>query len=96
MKKNLLSSAARRREALTGLLFISPWIIGACVFFVFPIFRSLQLSFVNVINMTDYKVEWAGISHYKEIIQTDTWYSIIKLYLQYEYNISVYRYATIG
>lgn len=74
MKKNRLSSAARRREAFTGLLFISPWLIGLCVFFAFPIFRSLQLSFVNVINMTNYTVEWAGMSHYKEIIQTDTWY----------------------
>lgn len=66
--------AAKRREAITGLLFVSPWIIGLCAFFAFPIFRSLQLCFVNVVNMTDYSVEWAGLDHFKEIFETDTWY----------------------
>lgn len=66
--------AAKRREAITGLLFVSPWIIGLCAFFAFPIFRSLQLCFVNVVNMTDYSVEWAGLGHFKEIFETDTWY----------------------
>ncbi len=66
--------AAKRREAITGLLFVSPWIIGLCAFFAFPIFRSLQLCFVNVVNMTDYSVEWVGLDHFKEIFETDTWY----------------------
>ncbi len=66
--------AAKRREAITGLLFVSPWIIGLCAFFAFPIFRSLELCFVNVVNMTDYSVEWAGLDHFKEIFETDTWY----------------------
>ncbi len=66
--------AAKRREAITGLLFVSPWIIGLCAFFAFPIFRSLQLCFVNVVNMTDYSVEWAGLDHFKEIFETDAWY----------------------
>ena len=66
--------AAKRREAITGLMFVSPWIIGLCLFFAFPIFRSFQLCFVNVINMTDYKVEWAGLEHFKEIFETDAWY----------------------
>ena len=65
--------AAKRREAITGLLFVSPWIIGLCAFFAFPIFRSLELCFVNVVNMTDYSVEWAGLDHFKEIFETDTW-----------------------
>ena len=66
--------AAKRRETITGLLFVSPWIIGLCAFFAFPIFRSLQLCFVNVVNMSDYSVEWAGLDHFKEIFETDTWY----------------------
>ena len=73
MKKQTHGSA-KTREAITGLLFVSPWIIGLCAFFAFPIFRSLQLCFVNVVNMTDYSVEWAGLDHFKEIFETDTWY----------------------
>lgn len=63
-----------RRQALSGLAFISPWIIGVCLFFAFPIFRSLQLSFVNILNMSEYEIEWAGLTHYKDIFQSDTWY----------------------
>lgn len=63
-----------RRNALAGIAFISPWLIGICLFFAFPIFRSLQLSFVNVINMSDYQVEWAALEHYKWIFQSDVWY----------------------
>lgn len=63
-----------RRDALAGLAFISPWIIGLCLFFAFPIFRSIQLSFVNVLNMSEYTLEWAGLDHYKYIFREDAWY----------------------
>ncbi len=65
---------SERREALAGIAFISPWVLGLCLFFAFPIFRSLQLSFVNVLNMSDYTVEWAGLEHYKHIFRGDAWY----------------------
>lgn len=65
---------SERRAAVSGIIFISPWLIGLCAFFAFPIFRSLQLSFVNVLNMSDYTVEWAGFEHYKYILRNDTWY----------------------
>lgn len=63
-----------RREALAGLAFISPWLIGLCLFFAFPIFRSIQLSFVNILNMSEYELEWAGLDHYKYIFREDAWY----------------------
>lgn len=63
-----------RRDALAGLAFISPWLIGLCLFFAFPIFRSIQLSFVNILNMSEYELEWAGIDHYKYIFREDAWY----------------------
>lgn len=64
-----------RRDALAGLGFVSPWIIGFCLFFAFPIFRSIQLSFVNVLNMSEYQIEWAGLEHYKHIFRVDAWYA---------------------
>lgn len=79
MRAKRLRMTQRRREALFGLLFISPWLIGLAVFFAYPLLQSIQLSFVNVLNMTDYQVEWAGISHYKEALTGDTWY--VKHYL---------------
>lgn len=63
-----------RRDALAGLAFISPWILGFCLFFAFPLFRSIQLSFVNVLNMSEYTLEWAGLDNYKYIFREDAWY----------------------
>lgn len=57
-------SALRRREAIEGLLWISPWIIGFLVFTFGPMLVSLYLSF------TRYKIgatpEWIGIENYQQ------------------------------
>jgi multiple sugar transport system permease protein len=53
---------ARRREALQGLGFISPWIVGFVAFTAYPMFASLYYSFTN------YKIlappEWVGLQNY--------------------------------
>ncbi len=55
-------SAARRREALEGILFTSPWIIGFFVFIAGPLFASMFLS------LTKYNVlrppEFIGLQNY--------------------------------
>lgn len=40
-------SEARRREALWGLAFISPWLIGFVLFYAFPMIASLVFSFMD-------------------------------------------------
>ncbi|MEP7291500.1 MAG: sugar ABC transporter permease [Chloroflexota bacterium] len=62
-------SAARRREALAGYLFISPWLIGFLVFFVGPIIVSFLLSFTswNIVGTP----EWVGFRNYVDIFTTD-------------------------
>jgi len=49
----------------TGLLFISPWLIGLLVFTLYPILASAYLSF------TDYRVlsppRWVGLANYREL-----------------------------
>ena len=53
---------ARRREALQGLAFISPWLVGFLVFTAYPMVASLYYSFTN------YKVlappQWVGLQNY--------------------------------
>ncbi len=55
----------RRREALTGYLFISPWIIGFIIFTLGPMIASLYYSF------TDYDIisppVWNNFANYKKI-----------------------------
>ncbi|MBZ0291614.1 MAG: sugar ABC transporter permease [Anaerolineae bacterium] len=62
-------SPMRRREALTGLLFISPWIIGVLVFTLGPFIASFLLSF------TKYTIiqppVWIGTDNYAKILGSD-------------------------
>lgn len=61
----------KSRPLLTGLLFVSPWLLGFLIFTVFPVIASLYLSF------TDYRVlsppRWVGLANYKSLL-TDTDY----------------------
>ena len=72
----------RKREALYGLLFISPWIIGVLAFTVGPFLASFILSF------TEYDIvsppEWIGLANYERMFDTD------KLFLKSLKNTAVY------
>ncbi len=59
----------RRREAIAGYLFISPWLIGFLIFFVGPIIASLILSFTrwNIVGTP----EWVGLENYQSILTSD-------------------------
>ncbi len=60
---------ASRREALTAVLFASPWIIGFCVFLLYPLLASVYYSFC------DYSVlrppVWIGLANYTSLLHDD-------------------------
>ncbi len=62
-------SASRRREALIGYLFISPWMIGFVIFFLGPIIASLILSFTRW-NIVGDPI-WVGLDNYATIFGED-------------------------
>ncbi len=64
----------RQRKTLEGLMFISPWIIGALLFFVYPILVSLRLSFSDLENVAGLKMSFNGLENYEYLIFTDTNY----------------------
>jgi multiple sugar transport system permease protein len=55
------------RSLFLGLLFISPWIIGFCLFLVYPLLSNFYL------GMTQYsgfgEPEWIGLHNYEELVQ---------------------------
>lgn len=57
---------ARRREAWSGLLFISPWIIGFLVFTAFPLAYSLYISFTDYSGLTE--PNWVGLENYTRAV----------------------------
>ncbi len=59
----------QKKHHLFGLLFALPWIIGFCIFGLYPIIKSLYYSF------TDFNIfmkpNWVGLSNYKNLINDD-------------------------
>ena len=69
-KKKKLNN--KQREALTGLFFIAPWIIGFLVFGAFPILYSIFLSFNKVTPTSDgIETVWSGFDNYRMAFTTD-------------------------
>ena len=61
-----------QREGLTGLAFVSPWIIGFLVFGAFPIFYSLFLSFNKVTITADgIMTNFIGVDNYRTAFSID-------------------------
>jgi multiple sugar transport system permease protein len=77
----------RRREALTGILFIAPWAFGFLAFSAVPIGLSLYVSFTHW-TLTSLP-QWTGITNYRFMLEDDPtfrialentlWYVVVKV-----------------
>ena len=63
------SARLRRRQALIGYLWISPWLIGAVLFTVGPMLASLFLSFTQY-NIVE-SPRWIGLANYIQAFTKD-------------------------
>jgi multiple sugar transport system permease protein len=72
---------ARKREALEGYLYISPWIIGFLVFVLGPLIASLYYSFTYYSLLTT--PQWIGLKNYVTAVSGDRlfWISVQKTLL---------------
>lgn len=59
-----------------GLMFISPWLLGIALFFIYPILRTVWFSFADV-TLTGNGVEsvFSGLENYKYILNVDPKYT---------------------
>lgn len=64
----------RQRRTLEGLMFISPWIIGALLFFVYPIIVSIRLSMSELTSMNGMEMSWVGLKNFEDLVTNDTSY----------------------
>jgi len=70
-QKNKLAGL-QKRKAISGYLFISPFILGFLVFMVKPLFESLYMSFCTVeLGAGVYNPIWTGIANYKNAFLVD-------------------------
>jgi multiple sugar transport system permease protein len=62
-------SSNQRKEAIAGLLFVSPWLIGFLLFYAIPTLVSFGMSFTRW-NIVGQPV-WVGLSNYIQIFTQD-------------------------
>jgi multiple sugar transport system permease protein len=55
-----------RRNLITGLLFISPWLVGFLAFYVYPALASLYYSFTDLRILSE--PEWIGLDNYRRML----------------------------
>lgn len=60
-----------QKRSLEAYIFLIPWLIGICVFFAFPIFTSVRLSFSKIVSFKGLVTEWAGLTNYEYIFFWD-------------------------
>ena len=74
MQKKKRKMTLATKNAITGYLFILPFIIGFLLFMLIPLFQSLRMSFSDVtVNPTagGFVMEFVKLSKYNESINID-------------------------
>ncbi|NMB96193.1 MAG: sugar ABC transporter permease [Clostridiaceae bacterium] len=63
----------KHKHAMQGYFFTLPFIIGCIVFFIYPIFTSLRLSFSRITQFSGLKgLVWIGTDNYIQVFASDT------------------------
>jgi multiple sugar transport system permease protein len=71
-------SPLARREALWGLLFLSPWIFGFLALTLLPILASLGLTFTNYTLTQSEPVRFVGLANYRTLLaDSQVWASLL-------------------
>jgi len=60
---------AKWRRRLTVLAFMSPWLVGFSVFFLYPLFTTVYLSFTHYDLLQPSR--WIGLANYKYMFSDD-------------------------
>lgn len=66
------SLTLHQKRTLEGIMFVSPWIIGALLFFIYPLIVSVRLSVSDMVTMKGFVMKWSGFKHYKHILFANT------------------------
>lgn len=73
MKKQSKVAGLQRRKAISGYLFIAPFIIGFLAFMVKPLFQSLYMSFCTVeVSPNGIHNVFKGLANYIQVFTIDT------------------------
>jgi multiple sugar transport system permease protein len=64
-------SLGERRRRRTGLLFVSPWLIGLSLFYLIPLAASLVFSFTNyeLVDQDDIDTKFIGLDNWRRLFE---------------------------
>ena len=66
MKTVRKSRSIESRHSRNGFLFILPWLIGVCLFFIRPLLQTVAFSFAKVsVDLGGFHMKFAGLDNYK-------------------------------
>jgi multiple sugar transport system permease protein len=66
-----------RREALWGVVFLSPWLVGFLVFTLAPMLAALGFTFTNINLSQEQPLQFVGLENYQRLLQdARTWESL--------------------
>ncbi|MBQ2929719.1 MAG: sugar ABC transporter permease [Clostridia bacterium] len=71
IKKSRRHLSMAQKRSFEALIFLTPWLIGLCLFFLRPIWVSLRLSFSEITRMKGFIMEWVGLENYQYIFFYD-------------------------
>lgn len=73
MKRNKNKGISfKTRQNLEAYTFLLPFVIGVCIFLLFPIYMSVKLAFGELTNIRGFQVDWSGMGNFVEIFFVDT------------------------
>lgn len=71
-RKKIKPGRLAKREARIGLLFISPWILGALIFLAYPLATSFRYALNNIrISPLGMKFNFVGYGNFTQILMSD-------------------------
>lgn len=69
-----------RRRSLEALIFLAPWLVGLCLFFLGPITTSIRLAFSDISKMKGFEMEFVGLENFQYIFFYDI--NFVPMFLQ--------------
>jgi multiple sugar transport system permease protein len=87
MHRKRRMTKGERHRLITGLLFISPWILGFLIWTLYPLISSIVYSFMRYDLITPAK--WIGLGNYRELFFDDARFWTVVYNTVYYVGISV-------
>jgi len=61
----------KRKENLSGYIFVIPWLLGFSAFFLYPLVYSLVLAFSAVVDLSTFTTRFVGFTNFSEALIND-------------------------